>query len=265
MTPSELYQAGKLTEAVEAALADVKKHPTDTGRRAFLCDLLCFTGQWERADKQLDAIGRQDPQAIVTLSLLRQLIRAEIARQQFFEEGRVPEVVEEPTKAMKKLFEASLCLREDKQAEAADLMAQAEAERTKPSGVCDGQPFDDWRDLDDLTAPVFEVLTSTGKYFWIPIELVEVIEFRPPERAHDLLWRRAHMAVAGGPDGEVYLPSLYPLTFKDADDQLRLGRGTDWRGEEGQPIRGIGQRMYLIGDDTKSILELQNIEFHRDK
>jgi type VI secretion system protein ImpE len=154
-------------------------------------------------------------------------------------------------------------LREGKSTAAASLLAQAEEERPKVSGACDGQAFEDWRDLDDLTAPVFEVLTSTGKYFWIPVESVDFIEFHPPERPHDLLWRRAHMVVAGGPDGEVYLPSLYPMTFESPDDQLRLGRGTDWRGGDGEPVRGVGQRMYLVGDDPRSILELKTIEFNR--
>ncbi|MEI7815483.1 MAG: type VI secretion system accessory protein TagJ, partial [Coriobacteriia bacterium] len=73
------------------------------------------------------------------------------------------------------------------------------------------------------------VLTSTGKYYWIPLEAVELAEFRPPERPRDLLWRPTHMVVTDGPDGEVFLPTIYPLTFANGDDQLRLGRGTDWR------------------------------------
>ena len=77
------------------------------------------------------------------------------------------------------------------------------------TGTCDDQPFDDLRDLDELTASFFEVLTSTGKYFWIPLERVDTVEFRAWERPRDLLWRRAHMVVRGGPDGEVYLPVLY--------------------------------------------------------
>ena len=50
------------------------------------------------------------------------------------------------------------------------------------------------------------MLTSTGKYYWIPMERVEMIEFHDPARPRDLLWRRAHMVVRGGPDGEVFLP-----------------------------------------------------------
>jgi type VI secretion system protein ImpE len=261
MTPSELYQAGKLTDAVDAALAAVKQHPTDTARRGLLCELLCFTGAWERADKQLDAIGLQDPQAIVGLSLVRQLIRAEIARQQFLEEGHVPEFVGLPSAALKLHLQASIALRESKPAEAAALLAQAEEQRVHPRGTCDGQSFADLRDLDDMTSCFCEVLTSTGKYFWIPWETVELIEFRPPERPRDLLWRRAHMVVTGGPDGEVFLPALYPLTWKNGDDQLRLGRGTDWRGQEGEPVRGTGLRMLLIGEQDRTILELKEIQF----
>jgi len=264
MTPSELFQAGKLTEAVDAALAEVKKHPTDTTRRGLLCELLCFAGQWERADKQLDAIGTQDPQAIVGLSLFRQLIRAEVARHQFFDEGRVPEFVSDPSPVLRSHLEASIAMREGKSSEAADLLAKAEEQRAKVSGTCDGQSFDDFRDLDDIVAPLFEVFTSTGKYYWIPTEKVESVEFRPPERPHDLLWRRAHMVVTDGPDGEVYLPALYAGTCQSEDNQLRLGRGTDWAGEEGQPIRGIGQRVLLVGEEDKPIMELKEITFDRD-
>lgn len=261
MTPSELYQAGQLTTAVEVALADVKKHPTDTARRGLLCELLCFTGAWERADKQLDAIGQQDAQAIPGVSLLRQLVRAEVARQECFEAGRLPDFLGEPTPVLRFHLQASIALRERQPAEAAALLAQAETLRVPARGTCDGQAFDDLRDLDDLTASFFEVLTSTGKYFWIPLETVELIEFRPPERPRDLLWRRAHMVVNNGPDGEVFLPALYPLTFQSSDDQLRLGRGSDWRGQEGEPVRGVGLRMFLLGEQSKTILELKELQF----
>lgn len=263
MTASELYRAGQLTAAVEAALSDVKQHPMDTARRGLLCELLCYVGAWERADKQLDAMGQQDPQAFVGLSMFRQLIRAETARQQCFEEGRLPEFVGEVTPVLRLHLQAGIALRENKPAEAAALLAQADQQRVQPRGTCDGQTFADLRDLDDLTASFCEVLTSTGKYFWIPWESVELIEFRPPERPRDLLWRRAHMVVSGGPDGEVFLPTLYPATAKSDDDQLRLGRGTDWRGAEGQPIRGVGLRMFLVGDQEKTILQMKELQFQQ--
>ena len=262
MTPNELFQAGRLDEAVTAAVEAVKKNPTDTAVRGFFCELLCTAGDFERADKQLDVLSQQDPRAQVGISMFRQLIRAETARQQFFSEGRVPEVLEEPSPVLQLHLEASVHLRDGQKDKAVELLSRAAEQRARVSGVCDGEKFDDFRDMDDLIAPLMEVLTSTGKYFWIPIERVESIEFHKPERPRDLIWRRAHMVVTGGPDGEVFLPTIYAGTHATGDAQLRLGRGTDW--SDGQPVQGHGLRMFLLGDQDKTILQLETIEFDKE-
>ena len=260
-TVSELFEAGRLQEAIDAALVDVKKHPTDTDRRGLLAELLCFAGSWERADKQVDAIGQQDPQSIVGLSLIRQLIRAEVARQECFRHGRPPEVLAEPTESFRKSLEALVALREGDAAQAAILAAESERARPAIAGTSGDRSFSGFRDLDDLTAGVFEVLTCTGKYYWIPIERVQSIEFQPPKRPRDLLWRRADMTVEDGPSGEVYLPAIYFPFDEEQDDQLRLGRGTEWLEGPQQPTRGRGQRMLLVGDDATGIMELTSLEF----
>ncbi|HTK75542.1 MAG TPA: type VI secretion system accessory protein TagJ [Gemmataceae bacterium] len=259
MTAREAYQAGRLDDAIAAALAEVKQSPADVGRRTFLAELACFAGDLERADRQLDMLGEVAPQATLGLSLFRQLIRAEQARQQFFADGRVPEVVAEPGPTLRPYLEASVLLRTGQAKEATELLKQAEDTRPKVRGVCDGKPFNDFRDLDDLTAAVFEVLTSTGKYYWIPIERVESVEVRPVERVRDLLWRRARMVVRDGPDGEVYLPTLYAGSYQEKEDALRLGRATDWRGGQDSPVRGRGLRTYLVGDSTPTILEIKEM------
>ena len=71
------------------------------------------------------------------------------------------------------------------------------------------------------------------------------------------------MVVSEGPDGEVFLPSLYANTHRSDDAQLRLGRGTQWIDEEGTPVRGFGQRMFLVGDEAKTILQLKEITFQQ--
>ena len=261
MKARDLYKSGQLTEAVAAAVADVKVKPQDAAARSFLCELLCFAGDLERADKQLDTIGTQSPEAMVGVALIRQLIRGETARRQFFQEGRVPEVINTPSAWMTKQLEASVLLRDADTARAAELLAEAEALRPRVGGTCDGARFDDWRDLDDVIGGVFEVLTSNGKYYWIPVDSVESIEFKPAERPIDLLWRRVHMIVRGGPDGEVYLPTLYADTYLQEDDQLRLGRATAWSGDETGVARGVGLRTLLIGDQDRTLLELSEVEF----
>ncbi len=255
------YQAGRLGDAIAAATADVKARPGDPDGRGFLAELLCFAGTLERADLMLDVIGQQTPAMAVTLALFRQLIRAEQARQQVFAEGRLPELLEPAPAWLKAHLEALVLLREGNEGEAAARLAEAEAGYPVLSGRCDDRAFEGFRDLDDVSAPFFEVLTSTGKYYWIPMDRVVSIEFRAPTRPHHLLWRAAQMVVADGPDGEVYLPSLYPGSATAGDDQLRLGRATDWRGGEGGPVRGIGQRCFLAGEEAVSILEIGRLDF----
>jgi type VI secretion system protein ImpE len=44
-------------------------------------------------------------------------------------------------------------------------------------------------------------------------------------------------------------------------DALRLGRETDWRQVEPGPVRGVGQRLFMMGDDAVAMLDLGNIRF----
>ncbi len=261
MTASELFHAGKLKEAIAAALEEVRNHPTDMGRRLFLAELLCFGGEFERADNHLDAVGHNDPQTMPWVITFRQLIRAEQARQDFFSLGRVPDFLAKPEGAVSVLLEASIRVRDGSLDEAGRLLEQAEQSRPRASGQCDGEKFDDFRDLDDQTSCVIEVLTSNGTYYWVPISRIESIEFHEPARSRDLIWRRTHLIVCDGPDGEVYVPALYAGAAADSDDLIRLGRRTDWRGGESSPVRGAGQRTFLVGEEARSILELKSIKF----
>lgn len=263
MTASEAYKAGKLGDAVAAALEQVRAAPTDRGKRLFLAELCLFSGDLERADKQLDVLFTPDAADIIQLTLFRQLIRGETARREVFTQGRVPEFLAQPTDALKQRLQALIDLRESKVAEAVELLAKAEEARPVVTGTCDGTAFDDWRDLDDLTAPVLEVITANGNYYWVPLDAIELLEFHKPERARDLYWRPARLIVTEGPDGVVYVPALYHGSHTAADDAVKLGRSTTWLGGETEPYRGQGLREFLVGDASKSILEIEKVEGKR--
>ncbi len=261
-TAVQLYQAGRLGDAIAALNAEIKKKPTDVDRRVFLAELLSFAGNLDRADLQLDTIGTQEPQVAVTMALFRQLVRGDQARRQLFTDGRLPEFLDAPPPDHLRLhLEALVALRAGDKAEALAKLNQAEELRPPAAGSHDGTAFDDFRDLDDVTGGFFEVFTSTGKYFWIPTEKVELVEFRKPERARDLLWRPAHMVVRGGPDGEVYLPAVYAGLPDDAADGLKLGRVTEWSDDADAPVRGFGQRCFLVGEECVPMLQLGTLEF----
>jgi type VI secretion system protein ImpE len=261
MSASDHLKAGRLNEAVAEAQAAVRSRPQDQASRYLLAELMCFTGELEKADKQLDALGELDPKQMMTVSMFRQLIRSEQARGQFYQDGRVPEFIDTPTPDMEQRLRASLLIREGNLAEAGRVLAAAEAQRTPVTGTCDGKPFTEFRDLDDLTAAFFEIYTATGKYYWLPFEKIEEIEFRPPERSRHLLWRSARLTHRDGPEIEVHLPALYAGSARQDDVQCQLGRMTNWLGGDGEPMRGVGQRTFLIDDEARGIMEITSITF----
>ncbi len=260
MTAQEAFQAGRLAEAIGLATESVRSKPTDADARSFLAALLCFAGEWERADKQLDSVNIQKTELALGVSLVRQLIRAEQSRDAFFVSGRVPEFTGEPPHHLELALRASIELREGESEAAAELLAQSEAERPEANGVHNGQLFSSIRDLDDLLSCACEVLTSNGKYYLVPWERIRLLEFKAPEKPLDLLWRQARMVVESGPDGDIYVPVLYHGSNASTDEPIRMGRGTDWIGAEPGPIRGIGQKMLLIGDQDIPILSVGTID-----
>ncbi len=254
-----LFKAGKLDEAVAAANDAVRKAPTDLGPRLLLCELLLFQGRLDRIDTLLDAASTIDPSTAVGVAEFRQLLRAEIARRELMTEGRVPEFLGEPTASQRASLAAIVALRAGDVPSAVAAVADAEAARPHPAGLMGEDAYDDLRDADDILCGSLEVLTTTGKYFWIPLERVVSLQPHPPQRPRDLFWRRVTLVVADGPTGEVYLPVVYD-TPADSDMACRLGRATDWIETTDGLVRGIGQKLLLVGEEGVPLLQLGALE-----
>lgn len=260
---TDLFKAGDLSGAISALTDAVKAKPTDEVARTLLAEMLFFTGAFDRADVQLNAISNMHPDKAVSIALWRQLVRGAAAREQLLGEGRMPEFLDPPGAHVQLLMRAVVELRAGAIEAAADLMQQAEALRPPVAGQVDGRAFTDMRDLDDLFAPVMEVFTSTGKYFWVPLEQIETLSFQPPSRPGDLLWRQASMAVRGGTEGVVFIPAIYAALPDDParEDALLLGRATDWVELAGGAFRGRGQRSFLIGEENVPIMSMSHLTF----
>jgi type VI secretion system protein ImpE len=254
----ELFREGRLDEAIAAAGAAVKQKPTEVALRVLLAEFLLFAGDFARADNVVTAVSTIDPSAELVVAEFRQLLRAAMARRQLLQDGRVPEFLGEPTPAQRHLLQALVSLRDGDQVSAATAAEAAEAARPIVRGVSDGKAFADFRDADDLIGGSFEVLTTSGKYFWIPVETVVSLAFHAPQRPRDLFWRRCSMLVRNGPEGDVYLPAVYD-TDGAVNDAHRLGRATEWT--DSVPVRGSGQRLFLVGEEGVAIHELGTVEF----
>lgn len=266
MNVLDLFNQGKLDEAVEGLTAELKQAPMNLDARWNLCELFCFRGELERADKQLDLLVQQDAKLMMSASLFRQLIRGETARRECWEQGRIPELVGDASELVRVYLDLWLSRREQNAEHCKDLMAKIEELRTPVSGVANEDlRFGDIRDTDDFCGDQLEVLTSTGKYYWIPFQQIREIEFKKPEGLRDLLWLQVSISVNEGPEGDVFIPTSYLETAARGTPGQRVGLETDWEETCGGVSCGMGRRTFWLDETDLSILELQAIKFDVDE
>ena len=254
-----MLDAGNLNGAVEAALQAVKSKPTDIAARTFLFELSCFAGDWARADKQLDVVGHQDAVTMIGTLIYRQALEAEKKRERLFSEGLKPEFLADPPDYVYGLLTANNRVREGKMAEAREIMDKVEENRPAFPALINGAAVEDFRDYNDLTACVMEAIIKDS-YVWIPFEQIVKIEFAEPKSLRDLFWMQAQLETSNGTNGDVLIPSLYGGSYKNSNDQARLGRMTDWRKAGEDIFIGEGLKLFWADGADKPILEVRKIE-----
>lgn len=256
MEAQQLFEQGDLEGAIQAVTQEVKAHPTETPRRTFLFELLCFSGDLERANRQLDVIAHQDSQAEPAVQVYRNILHAEAARRRLDAGPVQPEFLLDPPPYARLHIEASA--RRGAQAKA--LLDESESMWPALRGRIDEQPFEEFRDCDDLIAPFLELIILRD-YVWLPFDQIREIELAAPERPRDLLWAPARVSLITGAQHRGYVPVLYCDSHRHADNQVKLGRMTDWLTDDAGAVRGVGQRMFLAGDEAHPILATRHIEF----
>jgi type VI secretion system protein ImpE len=259
MNASELFKAGRLPEAVDAQLKVVKADPADHGKRLFLFEMLAFSGDLERAGRQIEVINYGELERDKAVMDYRKLLDAEKARRRLFSEGLSPQLFgeKEPPEHVRLRLEAVQCLRNKQPAEARELLDRANS--TPPlKGELNDKAFALLRDADDLFGGVLEVMTQ-GNYYWVPLEQLETLTIKAPQFPRDLLWLPAHLSLRDGAAGPVFLPTLYPGSHEHGDNQVKLGRLTDWKSQDAGPTLGVGLHTFLVDDGGQTLLEWRQL------
>ena len=230
MTPLELYKAGELGQAIKALGEELRSQPLDAKRRTFLFELLCFAGEYDRAEKQLDVLEGQNPKSSMGILMYRSAIHAERTRREMFLKGEFP---------------------------AKDVSHAATA-----GGTFNDEPFEALADADGRIGDHLEVFIAGG-YTWIPTKYVEHLEIEPPTTLRDLLWARARIQASPAfrlqDLGEVLLPVIAPLSYLSSDDLVKLGRLSVWEDDESAGERLVGQKLLLVDGEEIPILEARSI------
>ena len=228
MHARELFQAGRLEEAIESLGAELRKDPADAQRRAFLFELLSFAGNHDRAEKQLDVLGAASTQAAMGALTYKAALQADRLRTEMFTRGDLPGGPAPAT----------------------------------VSGTLNGAPFTALEDADPRIGARLEVFAG-GQYLWLPLAHVASLRMEPPGRLRDLLWTPAKLLTGPGfrgvELGEVLLPVLTPLAATHPDPLVRLGRVTVWDELPDGRALPAGQKLLLVDGEEVPLLEVREL------
>jgi len=229
VNPKELFKAGKVREAIEVLTAHLRDRPSDTVQRTFLFELLCFAGEFTRAEKQLAVLSSGSPDKETGAIVYYAALHAEKTRHELFEKQNFPS-------------DSPSC----------------------PTGELNGKPFSELRDADSDIGARLEVFAA-GAYVWLPFEHLASLEMGPPQRLRDTLWAPALVQAApsfkGMDLGEVLIPAIYPFSWRQPDQQVWLGRVTEWLENEEGGESPVGQKMLLVDGEEFPFLEVRSLKF----
>jgi type VI secretion system protein ImpE len=259
MTAKELFDAGDLTAAIAKIGDELKNDPADTRRRTFLFEMLCLSGDLDRAAKQLDVIARGGAESEVAVQQYRGALQCEKLRRLCFTDGLRPGLPKNIPAYTDMHLDAINHIRQNRVDEARALLEQAAELRPEVNCAINGDMFDDIRDADDLMAPFLEVFTLNN-YSWVPWEMVATVTIPPPKHLRDLIWTPAMVELTIGSLGEVLLPALYAQSYSHTDNQVKLGRATAWRADIEGLALASGQRLLATGDRDWPLLEIREIQ-----
>jgi type VI secretion system protein ImpE len=263
MGAKELFDAGNLSGALDQLTQEVKSNPRDLRRRIFLFELLCFTADYQRAERQLDAIAQTSDDVKVEMGaqVYRNALQAEKARHAFFTgANRLPSFFSEPPNYAAFHIEAMNHLRENRFEELEDVLSKSEKIYKPPKGKRDGSAFENFTDGDDLIGPFLEVFVQ-AEYFWLPLDQIKRLEIRPPRTLRDLIWIPASIDLFVRSLSDVFIPVQYFGSHRHPDDLVKLGRMTDWKTVGQGTLLGAGQRTFFADETECPLLEIRTIEF----
>ncbi|MBC7924297.1 MAG: virulence protein SciE type [Bryobacteraceae bacterium] len=228
MTEARLLENGKVGDTIAALSAQLRDNPTDVQRRTFLFELLCFSGQYDRAEKQLAVLARDNKETELGAVLYYSALHAEKTRHDLFRSETYPR---------------DLC-------------------RSELTGTLNGKPFTSISDADQTIGARLEVFVA-GSYVWVPFEHIASIQLQEPKRLRDTLWTPALVQTGpsfeGADMGEVLIPVVYPFSWKSDQEMLWLGRGTSWVADDQGAEFPVGQKIFLVDGAEMPLLQVRSI------
>ena len=261
MDSKELIRAGKLSDGRRQLIEEVKSFPADRGKRTLLFQVHSLLGEWDKAERHLDVLVTLDQKSETGIQVYKNLIHAERERIEVIRSGRRPAFLPETPPYLELYISAREKLNENKFDEAIELFDQINSQIPVISGTIDGKSFTGFVDIDISLSFFLETIVHE-RYILVPFESIRELSITPPKSLLDLIWLTARVTTWEGLNLNCFLPVLYPESYLHEDDRVKLGRMTDWTMEKGPCSRGMGQHLFLIGDEEVGIVDIREVLFN---
>lgn len=252
---SDALLQGQLQQALEILINEIRISPKDAGLRSSFIELLCISGDFERADEQLMQSIKLFPEYISGASQLRHLVNAAQARKDFALGATSATVLGGNEETTKSLVNFNLSYTSNNFALASEVARNLEKSRAVQGFTVNGTFYSDVRDIDDQLGGYIELFSTAGNYFLVPIAHINTLEIKPANSLLESIWRPVEFDIEGLGEGEGHMP----LTYIGSDtDAQKLGRETDWKqlGSE-ETYLGLGQKCWMVGEIALPIFDVQ--------
>lgn len=261
MDVKELIMAGKLAEARVMLVERLKKSPADRQARTLLFQILVINGEWDKALNHIEILAAQTGKADPGIDVYRNLIAAEKERFQVFQLKQKPAFLPEIPAYWEDYHGAVKLMTEAKSDEALEKIKSVDAKRPVVTGMVNGTPFTGFFDTDSTLSCFIEAM-EYERYLWIPVEFIRELVVSAPKTLMDLIWAKARITTWEGLTMGCFLPAIYPNSFSNENDLVKMGFKTDWRTLCGPFTRACGRHVYQVGDKDYELFELGEVTFN---
>jgi type VI secretion system protein ImpE len=232
MTAKQLLDAGKVHDAEGALAAHLREHPTDLESRTFLFELLCFSGQYDRAEKQLGVLSQGGKEAEMGAVLYYSALHAEKTRHEIFRKEEFPSVP------------AAVAAGQAEREALPVYPGRRPGHRGASGGVCRRRVS-----LDSF--PAHRLLADAAT--------------AAPARHALVAGIRSDRAVLSRHGYRRSSDSRRVSLFVEIEDEpVWLGRTTEWVADDEGHEYPVGQKMFLVDDEEVPLLEIRSLEFASD-